>query len=624
MLIAFLEIKSPGFQPKDPNMDILWEELASSQTPFSRVVEHVKIELPNYLPSYMIPSAYIPIQSLPFVNSYKLDRRALKERANSLEISEIQGTISGKEYDHPKRHLKQNEGMLRNLWAGVLYMDPETIDIHDDFFSLGGDSLKAIALVSTARRKGMHFSVARLYQSRTIAELVQLTGEETFETSQIRPFSLINKADVQQIQELAIHQCGCDPQAIEDLMPVLDMQKYYLNHQRRQPGSWQVVLAMDLPSGIDSGRLQRAWEELLAYYPITRTRFVDTPLGIFQVVMNNETVKWRSEANMKELLEALKSEDVGFGHKAHQSALLKADDQTPSRLIWYVNHAIMDQIMSEHLTQELSALYESQVFSGLKRRPFKSVVYNRLKVDKVGSQVFWHSHLSGAKYRSLFEVAKDAKPLACTQLSCEAKINIPGWLRISEYSVIMTAWAIVLARFAGVEDVPFFILRVGRSSELAGSEDVMGPLLTRAPLRVCVKDRACVIDLLRKVDRDIEGLRNHEIVREEEFQKVSPEAAEHLLHGINVNFAPPSTGLTLSSDALFPVPDDVRHGLDHQSVQFLLSGELHRSSIKMNVAWDEGLIARESIQTLLSNFKGALYHLESLDQKVTTGRVVIS
>ena len=107
---------------------------------------------------------------------------------------------------------------------------------------------------------------------------------------------------------------------------------------------------------------------------------------------------------------------------------------------------------------------------------------------------------------------------------------------------------------------------------LSGGEDVMGPLLTRAPLRVCVKQNAPIVDLLCRVSCVIEVSRNHVIVREDDFRSISEEAAPHLAYGISINFIPPSSSLTLGSDALFLVPEDVRGGLGTRICHSLLAG----------------------------------------------------
>ena len=608
MLVAFLETNKK-ISPEASSISTLSDNVPSDEVAFSQMVKQIRMTLPKYLPGYMIPSAYFPIRSLPFSNSYKLDRRALKERANSLSLSEIQKTNSSEGYIHNDRPWSEREDKLRKVWAETLHTSPETVSIQHDFFACGGDSLKAMALVSAARRRGLNFSVAQLYRLRSIGELARLVGEEAIEDSEVQPFSLVNHSDLRQLQSIAAQQCGVEIDQIQDILPLLDMQDFYLNHQQRQPCNWQVILAFDLPLDVDTSRLQRAWEGLLAQHAITRTRFIDTTLGRFQVVLELDKVRWRSETNLTELLEAWEKEDMSFRHKTHQSALLIANDQTSARLMWCVNHAIVDQIMNEHIAQELSIQYKGQAVSLPKRRSFKSVVHHRLNSNISGSQTFWRSHLTGANYSTLFKVVKDFKTVACSNISCETTFRFPSWLRILDYSVPVTAWAIALTRLSGVEDIAFFMIRAGRASTLPGTEDVIGPLLTRAPLRVSVQQDMSLIDLLRRVSGDIEESRNHELVREKDFQSVSREAAAHLEHGININFVPPSSGLTLSSDALIAVPEDIRDGVGFQTLPFILKGELDGGSIKMDVTWDEKSIPRQIIQDLLNDYQAVLKSL---------------
>lgn len=514
------------------------------------------------------------------------------------------------------------EDKLRDLWAKVLHIAPENIGIYHDFLFCGGDSLEAIALVNAARRRGIHFSVAQLYQLGNIAALAKFGGGEVHDDSHIPSFSLLNTADITKLQAIAAQQCDIKIGLVQDIVPTLDMQSFYLHCQRRQPYTWQVFLAYDLPRDIDLGRVRRAWEELLGQYPITKTRFIDTYSGLLQVILKEDKVHWRSETSLTELLEACKTEDMSFRQRTHQSALLEANNHMPRRLIWYVNHAIVDQITYEHIVQELSALYQGHTGSLLKRKPFKSLVRHRLNSDKMSAQRFWQSRLSGAKYVALFKAINNTQSVACSRLSCEASIKLPRWLKNSGYSSVVTAWAIAFTRFAGVKDIPFVMMRAGRASTLPGSEDMMGPLLTRAPLRVSVERGAAIVDLLRHVNRDIEDSRSFEILREEGFRCACPEAPAHLEYGIYVNFVPPSAGLNIGPDALFALPGDVRDGIGSQTLPFILSGELRYWSIKMDVTWDEQCIPRECIQMLLNDFQSLLQSLVQLSLNMTVNDVL--
>lgn len=111
---------------------------------------------------------------------------------------------------------------------------------------------------------------------------------------------------------------------------------------------------------------------------------------------------------------------MSFRQRTHQSALLKANDQTPARLMWYVNHAIVDQIMNEHIAQELSILYE-----GPRRLPAETKAIHKIIVDdglssnELGSQTLWCSHLGGAKHTTLFGAGKETKSVTASKGSCE-------------------------------------------------------------------------------------------------------------------------------------------------------------------------------------------------------------
>ena len=555
-------------------------------------------------------------------NIFKLNRRRLREFANTLAISDIQNATSGLQCKQIDRPLSKDEETLREIWAEVLQIAPGTVKIQDDFFHIGGDSLKAMAVVSAARRKGMNLSVAKLYQFRNIIKLTQNSGEEISDEPEDQPLSLLDAADAPRIQEMAAQQCSIDPDLIQDIMPVTDMQYCHLNSQVRQPHSWMSTVAFDLPSSLNVERVKRAWEQLMARHPTTRTRFVNIPLGIFQVILKSETISWRSGSDFNDLLKALEANIRGFGFPPHANALLISQDRTPSRLIWCANHGMLDQLMNELLSQDLAILCGNKSCSLPKRPAFKRVIQHRIDSDRKSSQAFWRSHTSGAEYKALFKADQIIVGLANSKLSQEADLNVPAWLKVSEYTMAMTALALALTRLTGIEDLPFFLIRSGRVSGMPGSEDVLGPLLTRAPLRVSVKRDRRIADMLRDVSRDFEESGKHEIVRQDDFQSVSSEAAAHLKHGLNVNFTPPSSGLTLGPDALFPVNSDFRGGIAERNRIIGIFGKIFRGKLKMDVIYEEESIPQSTSQKLLDDWQAMLQLLNGLDPEMTIGHIL--
>jgi amino acid adenylation domain-containing protein/non-ribosomal peptide synthase protein (TIGR01720 family) len=119
--------------------------------------------LKNYVPAYMIPPHLIEIESLPLTPNGKIDRHALPMPATA--------DAAKRAYQPPETDL---EKQLARIWAAVL--GREAIGIDENYFSLGGDSIKAIQIVAQLYQEDLHLDVRDILQHPTIAELVPRIG----------------------------------------------------------------------------------------------------------------------------------------------------------------------------------------------------------------------------------------------------------------------------------------------------------------------------------------------------------------------------------------------------------------------------------------------------------------
>ena len=110
-------------------------ERAGEQRQDAVDIEGLRSHLSASLPDYMIPAAYVRLESLPLTANGKLDRRALP--APEADAYSTRG------YEPPQGEV---EVKLAAIWAEVLKLD--RIGRHDNFFALGGHSLLAIQLQS--------------------------------------------------------------------------------------------------------------------------------------------------------------------------------------------------------------------------------------------------------------------------------------------------------------------------------------------------------------------------------------------------------------------------------------------------------------------------------------------
>ena len=127
------------------------------------------------LPRYMLPHVITCLDTLPLTTSGKVNRKALPE----LDLSNLD---SETEYVTPVGEL---ETTLATLMEKVLQVSP--IGRDDDFFNLGGDSLKAIEFVSLAHQEGIEFPLQAIFDASTVRQLAERISQESQQYISYRP-----------------------------------------------------------------------------------------------------------------------------------------------------------------------------------------------------------------------------------------------------------------------------------------------------------------------------------------------------------------------------------------------------------------------------------------------------
>jgi aryl carrier-like protein len=110
------------------------------------------------LPEYMVPAAYVRLESLPLSANGKLNRKMLPDPKGDAVVAQI--------YEDPRGTVEIN---LAAIWCDVLKL--ERVGRYDNFFELGGHSLLAVTVMERARRKGLRLDVRALFATPTLAEV---------------------------------------------------------------------------------------------------------------------------------------------------------------------------------------------------------------------------------------------------------------------------------------------------------------------------------------------------------------------------------------------------------------------------------------------------------------------
>ncbi|HEX3029962.1 MAG TPA: amino acid adenylation domain-containing protein [Clostridia bacterium] len=129
--------------------------------------KEIRDYLSRYLPSYMMPSYFIQIPEIPMTQNGKVNKKALPDFKGKIK--------TGIEYEEP---LSPSEKIAADIWQEVLKVGG--VGVNDNFFNLGGDSIKAVSLISKMNiALKCKIEMKDLYTNPTIKELIDIISNST-------------------------------------------------------------------------------------------------------------------------------------------------------------------------------------------------------------------------------------------------------------------------------------------------------------------------------------------------------------------------------------------------------------------------------------------------------------
>jgi amino acid adenylation domain-containing protein len=224
-----------------------------ARTGSSATINELRNYLESKLPHYMVPAAFVVIEAMPLLPNGKVNTKALPE-LDAIRSAPLE------EYVAPAN---PREEALARIWSEVLGV--EQVGVNDNYFVLGGDSIRGIQLIVKAQEHGFKFSLHEIFQNQTIRALAQAT--ESYEVSSVagdpsRPFQLISEEDKLRL-----------PGDIVDAYPLTMLQTGMVFHSEYSPGVYHAIISLQLRMRIDLDALQRTLEVMVARHPALRTSF---------------------------------------------------------------------------------------------------------------------------------------------------------------------------------------------------------------------------------------------------------------------------------------------------------------------------------------------------------------
>jgi amino acid adenylation domain-containing protein len=217
--------------------------------------EQLRAHLKEHLPDYMVPSQIVFLDAFPLNTNGKIDRSKLPSP------SEI---VDGASPDFVAPRTPA-EITLAEVWKQVLGVD--RVSVHDNYFDLGGDSIRSIQMRTQAQRAGYDFSVQQIFEHQTIAELAveaKLIEGRATQSIKVDPFELITPEDHARI-----------PAGVEDAYPLSLLQRGMLFHSElnREAAIYHDIIGFQVRTPLDRSALEAALQQVVTRHPVLRTSF---------------------------------------------------------------------------------------------------------------------------------------------------------------------------------------------------------------------------------------------------------------------------------------------------------------------------------------------------------------
>ncbi|MCK4258429.1 MAG: amino acid adenylation domain-containing protein [Halanaerobiales bacterium] len=295
----------------------------------------LKENLSSKLPDYMVPSYFVKLDKIPLTTNNKIDRKSLLDpKEYMMRTSKFRSPRSGK------------EEKLASVWAEVL--GHETVGIDDNFFDLGGDSIKAIQILSRSRREDINITVKNIFEYRTIAKIM-------------------DSVNINREQQLT-NQGEAKGEVI--LTPI---QLWLFESQLKHLQYWNQANMFKLAENVDLQLLEDVIRELIYHHDALRMKYVVQDDQMIQTNRGVNEIKFELEMiNLSDLSHDEQKEKMISCTEMIQDQLNMENDllirgvvfdlgDQGKRFFISIHHLVVDGVSWRILLEDLENLYQSKL-----------------------------------------------------------------------------------------------------------------------------------------------------------------------------------------------------------------------------------------------------------------------
>src|SRR3989339_591566 len=484
----------------------------------------IKEKLKEELPEYMIPSIFVYLKEMPLNQNGKLDRNNLPQPEDK--------DLDKDKYKEPKT---KTEKTVARIWQEVL--DVEKIGLNDNFFNLGGHSLKAIQVLARINKEfNIDLGLKELFKYPILNELSKEVEKEA------------NKEN----------------KTVSIVIPRAEKKKYYkLSHAQRrmfvlyklEPDSsfYNAKQIFKLVGNLDIKKLEQAFNLLIERHEVFRTNFKEIKEGAVQVINENyefriknyELNKIKNRAQRESKEKSIIQEITNKPFKLETDSLLRAAvirrAKNEYMFVISTHHIIWDRFSTNIFHDELAKIYNAYsenkepVLSNLKIQYKDYAEWEQSKENKkriASQEKYWLKEFKGEL--PVADLPTDhVRPAIQTYngkiigmlLGDDLTKELIEFVKnkdVTIFTMFLTIFNLFIHRITDKEDIVIGTTMTNRN--YTETENSLGFYLNTLPIRKKINDSASFNELLKEVkNKFLDVYNNKDYPFERLIEKLNPE-----------------------------------------------------------------------------------------------------
>lgn len=421
-------------------------------------LSEIKSILKQSLPNYMIPSYIMKIDKIPITINGKVDRRSLPEILN----------YSNEDYIEPRNNTEQ---IICKLFSEILNV--EKIGIKDNFFDMGGHSLRAMRLINNINSEfRCSISLKDIFTNPT-PELIALL----IKSCNKNDFNHIPKADEKQFYPMSSPQ-----------------KRIYLICQLNNKNiSYNMPQSLRLKGNVDKVKIKNVLEKIISRHEILRTKFLIIDGQPVQKILDFAEVNFEydedDKTEEKKLIdEFVKPFDLSKPPLIRVKLVKRALEEYI--LMFDMHHIVSDGMSMSNFIKEFTELYDGKELEEMSLQ-YKDYSEWMQKYDFSKEKSYWLNEFSDSipvldMPLDFARCQEQSYNGAISNLNIGKQIGkgiklLARKTNTTEYMVFLSALSILLSKYSCQDDIVIGCLVSGRTHK--DTENMLGMFVNTLAIR---------------------------------------------------------------------------------------------------------------------------------------------